>query len=329
VKHYDNLGKYFQNPYLKAAFSFQNLYLGMSPYDAPATYSLLQYTELVDGVWMPAGGLYRVTESLVSIAEANGARFVYNAPVKEIQVNGRQATGVIMQDDSQLSADVIVANADLPYVYQDLLPNQREVNRLERMEYTCSAVMFYWGIDKVYPQFKTHNLFMAGDYRASFDRIFQDYALPDDPNFYLHAPTRTDPSAAPQGQDTLMILVPISRLNEDVTQDWDALKAQARSAVLRRLAEIGVHDLEEHIKFESCFTPHTWKSKYNIVDGAAFGSISHGFTQVGYLRPKNRHRRYRNLYFAGGSTHPGNGLPLVLLSAQLTTERILKETGAL
>jgi phytoene dehydrogenase-like protein len=168
---------------------------------------------------------------------------------------------------------------------------------------------------------------VAGDYRASFDRVFKDYSLPDEPNFYVHAPARTDPSAAPPGQDTLMILVPVSRLDDAAEQDWKALQSRARSAVLRRLADMGVTDLEEHLKFEVSYTPRTWLSKYNLAKGAAFGSINHNILQVGYLRPKNRHGRYRNLYFAGGSTHPGNGLPLVLLSARLTAERIMKEVG--
>lgn len=327
IKHYDNIGNYFRHPHLKAAFTFQDMYLGLSPYDAPATYSLLQYTEMVDGVWYPKGGMYRVVESLVSIAQAHGTRFKYNTPVEKIEVMDSRASGVLLQDGSHLDADVIVANADLPYVYRHLLPDKAMVKRLERLKYTCSAVMFYWGVDKVYSQFDTHNLFVAGDYRTSFERVFKDKSLPEEPNFYVHAPVRTDPTAAPPGHDTLMVLVPVGRLDDAKEQDWKALEAGARSAVLRRLADMGVTDLEEHLKFEVSYTPRTWQSMYNLAKGAAFGSINHNILQVGYLRPQNRHRHYRNLYFAGGSTHPGNGLPLVLLSARLTTERILKEVG--
>jgi phytoene desaturase len=326
VKHYDHIGRYFRHPHLKAAFTFQNMYLGISPFDAPATYSLLQYTELVEGVWFPMGGLYRVVESLVDIAAAHGVRFVYRKPVQQIQVKGNRATGVILEDGSRLSADVIVANADLPYVYGHLLPDEAAAERLERLTYTCSAIMFYWGLDKVYPQLEHHNVFLSGDYRASFDSIFEDKTLPDEPSFYVHAPARTDPAAAPSGQDTLLVLVPVGHLDKGVEQDWEALKSRARSAVLSRLARIGVTDLEQHLKFEICYTPHHWARLYNLAKGAAFG-LSHNFLQVGYLRPQNRHRRYRNLYFAGGSTHPGAGLPMVLLSARLTTERILKEVS--
>lgn len=326
VKHYDNVGNYFRDPRLKAAFTFQNVYLGLSPYDAPATYSLLQYTELAGGVWFPMGGMYRVIESLAGIARGLGVRFEYHTPVKQIDVDGARATGVTLQDGSRLSADVFIANADLPYVYRDLLPDTAAADALDRKKYTCSAIMFYWGVDKVCPQLGTHNVFLAGDYRASFDRIFRDHTLPAEPSFYVHAPARVDPAAAPAGQDTLYVLVPAGHLDEAAPQDGEALRAQARSVVLRRLAGLGLADLERHLKFEVSYAPRDWLSLYNLAKGAAF-SLSHDFWQVGYLRPRNRHARYRNLYFVGGSTHPGTGLPIVLLSARLVTERILAGGG--
>jgi phytoene desaturase len=329
VKHYDNIGHYFADPHLKAAFTFQNMYLGLSPFDAPATYSLVQYTELAEGVWFPLGGIYRVIESLTQLAQAQGVRFQYNTPVKQIEVDGNRATGVVLCDGSRLTADVIVANADLPYVYSQLLPEEAEASRLDRLHYTCSAIMFYWGVDTIYPQLGTHNVFLAGDYRASFDRIFRDHLLPEEPSFYVHAPARTDPSAAPAGADTLLVLVPAGHLDARTAQDWEALQASARAAVVRRLGvSVGINDLEQHLKFEVSYTPRDWLSLYNLAKGAAFG-LSHNFLQVGYLRPHNRHRRYGNLYFVGSSTHPGTGLPMVLLSARLTTERILEEFSGL
>jgi phytoene desaturase len=268
VKHYDNIGHYFQNPHLKAAFTFQNMYLGLSPFDAPATYSLVQYTELADGVWFPLGGIYRVIESLARVAEAQGVCFLYNTPVQQIEVDGNRATGVVLQDGSRLSADVIVANADLPYVYSNLLPDSAEAHHLERLKYTCSAIMFYWGVDKVYSQLGTHNVFLADDYRTSFNRIFNDHLLPDEPSFYVHAPVRTDPSAAPIGEDTLMVLVPAGHLDAGIAQDWDDLQARARSAVIHRLAaSAGVIDLEKHLKFEISYTPYDWLSMYNLAKG--------------------------------------------------------------
>ncbi|MCK6584083.1 MAG: hypothetical protein L6Q49_13375, partial [Anaerolineales bacterium] len=195
--------------------------------------------------------------------------------------------------------------------------------------YTCSTIMFYWGVDKQYPQIAHHNVFLGGDYKASFDQIFEDHTLPEVPSFYVHAPARTDAAAAPEGQETLYVLVPVGHLDARSAQDWDALVNRARETVFTRLAkEMGVTDLREHIKFEIVYQPKVWKERFNLEKGAAFG-LSHNFWQVGYLRPQNRHAKYKNMYFAGASTHPGTGLPIVLLSARLTTERILKEKGTI
>lgn len=326
TSHYRNVGQYFQDPRLKAAFTFQNMYLGLSPYDAPATYSLLQYTELADGVWFPMGGLYRVVESLVQIGQQKGVDFRFDAPVAKIEVVGNRAEGVLLEDGRRLNADLVLANADLPYVYSELLPDQGLARKMEAKKYTSSALMFYWGVDRVYPEIWPHNVFLSGDYRASFDRIFRDHTLPAEPSFYIHAPARTDPDAAPPGQDTLMVLVPTGHIDPETSQDFSALRDRAREVVFNRLPEIGVRDLEAQIKFEVSYTPQDWQQRYNLAKGAAFG-LSHNFTQVGYLRPHNRHPRYENLYFAGASTHPGTGLPIVLLSAELVVERIHAEQG--
>lgn len=328
-KHYANAGRFFNDDRLKAAFTFQNMYLGLSPYDAPATYSLLQYTELAEGVWYPVGGMYAGIQALVKIAEKLGVKFIYNAPVKKLNVEGSKVKGLLLENGREFSADIFVGNADLPYIYKELLPKNNQAKKLENKLYTCSTIMFYWGVDKTYPQIGHHNVFLGGDYKASFDQIFKDHTLPDVPSFYVHAPARTDPAAATKGQDTLYVLVPVGHLDARTEQDWDALVDRARETVFTRLAkELGADDLREHIKFEIVYQPKVWKERFNLEKGAAFG-LSHNFWQVGYLRPQNRHKQYKNLYFTGASTHPGTGLPIVLLSARLTTERILQESSTI
>ena len=329
TKHYANTSRFFRDERLKAAFTFQNMYLGLSPYDAPATYSLLQYTELAEGVWYPMGGMYAAIEALVKIAERLGVKFIYNAPVKRIITNHSKVLGVILENGTPMTADIFVGNADLPYIYKELLPQNHETQKLENKLYTCSTIMFYWGVDKAYPQIAHHNVFLGSNYKASFDQIFKDHTLPEVPSFYVHAPARTDPAAAPEGEETLYVLVPVGHLDAGAEQDWEALVNRARETVFARLAkEMGATDLREHIKFEIVYQPKVWKERFNLEKGAAFG-LSHNFWQVGYLRPKNRHKEYKNLYFSGASTHPGTGLPIVLLSAKLTTERILKEAGTI
>lgn len=326
-KHHANTSRFFRNDQLRAAFTFQNMYLGVSPFEAPATFSLLQYTELAEGVWYPMGGMYRAIETLTGIAEKLGATFLYDTPVREIRVDGRNVTGVVTEDGREFTADIFVGNADLPYIYQRLLPPGAEARRLEKQKYTCSTIMFYWGVDKPYPQLDHHNVFLGGDYRRSFQNIFDEHDLPERPSFYVHAPARTDAAAAPAGEDTLYVLVPVGHLDAASPQDWQDRVGRAREGVLRRLrTDMGITDIEEHLKFEIVYQPETWKERFNLHKGAAFG-LSHNFSQVGYLRPRNRHAQYKNLYFAGASTHPGTGLPIVLLSAKLTSERIAADLG--
>ena len=326
VNHYTNVSRYFEDDRLRKAFSFQNMYLGLSPFDAPATYSVLQFTELADGVHFPRGGMYQLIESLYGLARKWGVVFRFNAPVARIDVAGSRATGVTLAGGEHLPADLVLANADLPYVFARLLPDDGEADRLRKLKYTSSQLVFLWGVNRRYPQLGQHNLFIARDYRASFDRIFHDLALPDDPSFYINVPARGDPTLAPPDKDGIMAMVPVGHLDQDHPQDWDALRDRAREAVLRRLEQVGISDLRESNAFEATFGPPDYESQLNLMKGAAFG-LAYNFTQIGYLRPHNQHRRYRNLYFVGASTHPGGGLPIVLMSAKLTTERMLRDAA--
>jgi len=254
-----------------------------------------------------------------------GVGFHYKNQVSKINIINNKVDGIQLEDGSIIQADLFIANADLPYVYSQLLPKSRMSERLKKMEYSCSAIVFHWGVDKVYSQLDHHSIFLNDPYKKGMEKIFNDKTLSDNPSFYIHAPVRSDKSAAPEHQDTLSIIVPAPQLDATVDQDWQKLKQTARDGVIRRLKEAGMTDIEEHIKFETCYLPKTWESYCNVTNGSVFGSLSHTILQMGYFRPHNRHSKYKNLYFSGGSTHPGNGIPLVLLSAKLTSERILKE----
>lgn len=329
VKHAANTRNYFKDPRLQAAFSFQNMYLGLSPYDAPATFSLLQYTELADGVWFPRGGMYKAIEALEEISTGLGAHFHYNTPVAKINVEGQRTTGVTLENGEFVPADLVVANADLPYVYGSLLPDDGSYRKLLQRKFTSSAIMFYWGVrGEKSAQLLHHNVFLADHkYKASFDRIFSDLTLPDEPSFYINAASRTDPTCAPTDGDSIMALVPVGHLNEATPQDWPALEERARRTVMQRLQALGVGNLADRLVFEEKWGPPYYKNALNLEKGSAFG-LSHNFLQVGFFRPHNRHAQYKNLFFAGASTHPGTGLPIVLLSARLTVERIMKEGPA-
>jgi len=298
--------------------------MGLSPFEAPATFSMMPYTEIAHGVWYPRGGMYRVVEALVEIAQQAGVEFAYNTEVDHIDLNGAHAKGVTLIDGQHLAADVVLANADLPYVYQNLLPASEQAKSLSRKRYSCSVISFFWGVDRPYPQLGPHTLFLADDYRANFDEIIGELTLPTNPSLYVHAPTRLDPAMAPAGEDTLIAILPVGHLSERNDQDWKSLIQDARQAVFRRLGLLGITDLEAHIKFETCFSPPSWRKRYNLVKGSTHG-LCHNLMQLGYLRPGNRHAHYHNLYFTGSSTHPGTGMPTALISARLAAQRILDD----
>jgi phytoene desaturase len=322
-KHYANMSNYFDDPRLKAAFTFQDVYMGLSPFEAPATFSMMPYTELAHGVWYPKGGMYQVVEALMSLAVEAGVEFIFNTPVEQISLNGKSARGLIV-DGKRLEADAVLANADLPYVYQNLLPHDGHAEKLERKRYSCSVISFFWGVDKPYDALPPHTLFLADDYRENFDSIIRDLDLPANPSLYIHAPARLDSTMAPQGQDTLIAIVPVGHMSANGNQDWAAIRNQAREHVFRRLRTLGINDLEEHIKFEMNFTPLSWRKRYNLVKGSTHG-LCHNLTQLGYFRPDNRHPHYHNLYFTGASTRPGTGMPTAMVSGRQSAQRILDD----
>jgi phytoene desaturase len=325
ANHYRGMSAYFDAPRLKSAFTFQDLYVGLSPFEAPAILSLLSYTELAHGVWYPAGGMYSIVETLVDLARDAGVEFAFGSNVERIDTHADSARGVVLVDGARMDADVVLANADLPYVYERLLPPDRMARSMSRKRFSCSAISFFWGLDRPYLDLPAHTLFLADDYRANFDSIVRDHSLPANPSVYLHAPARLDAAAAPTAQDTLTAIVPVGHLRSDGAQDWDDLRDRAREHVFRRLRTLGLEDVRDHIKFEESSTPLTWATRHNLAKGATHG-LSHTLTQMGYLRPRNRHHRYSNLYFAGASTHPGTGVPTAMSSGRLAARRIVAET---
>ncbi|MFN8562845.1 MAG: phytoene desaturase family protein [Anaerolineae bacterium] len=321
VPHYRNMASYFSNPRLKAAFTFQDVYMGLSPFEAPATFSMMPYTELAHGVWYPRGGMHRIGEALMEIAQQAGVEFALQTSVERIDVAGGQARGVVLEDGRHVAADVVIANADLPYVYESLLPQDGMAEQMKHKRYSCSVISFFWGVDKTYPALQPHTLFLADDYAANFDSIIRKLTVPDNPSLYVHAPARLDPTLAPPGEDTLIGIVPVGHLDETGEQDWVRIRDEARQAIFRRLANVGITDLEAHIKFETNFTPLSWRKRYNLVKGSTHG-LAHTLMQLGYMRPHNRHPRYHNLYFTGASTHPGTGVPSALISAHQVADRV-------
>lgn len=298
--------------------------MGMSPFDAPGTYSLLQYTELAEGIWYPVGGFHRVVEALVGIGKRLGVEFRMGTAVKRILVDGggKRAVGVELESGETLKADVVVNNSDLVYAYNELLPQSSYAESLVERPGSCSSISFYWGLKEKVPQLEAHNIFLAEEYKESFDSIFKKHLIPDEPSFYVNVPSRVDPTAAPEGKDTIVVLVPVGHLtnssdsNDSISQasstsngtiesaspsnqtglaptthqDWPAMIALARKTILRTIATRTGADITPLITSELTNDPTTWRTRFNLDKGAILG-LSHSFFNVLCFRPSTRARR--------------------------------------
>lgn len=324
-KHKSYAAKFFKNSNLKTAFTFQNIYVGQNPMTAPALFAMLPAAELTEGSLFPEGGMNAIVELLKKKADELGVDFVFNCGVEKILTEDNKVSGVKLENGEIKLSDIIVANADLPYVYKELLTKSLKTRLLDFKKYSCSAIVYHWGLDKQYNQLGHHSVFISSQYKKGLKAIFKNNSMSDEPSFYVHSPAKTDKTAAPDGHESISVIIPVGHITNKNEDEWIKLRQTGRKAVIERLKKEGLNDIEEHIKFEICYLPQTWKSLFNVSKGSVFGSINHSIMQMGYFRPHNRHSDYKNLYFAGGSTHPGNGVPLVLLSAKLTSQRIVKD----
>ncbi|KAH9868224.1 ATP-binding cassette transporter CGR1 [Plenodomus biglobosus] len=312
---YGRASKYFYTERLRRVFTFASMYMGMSPFDAPGTYSLLQYTELAEGIWYPIGGFHKVVEALVNIGQRHGVEYMFNTPISRIQLSDdqKQATGVVLQDGTVLKADTVICNADLSYAYNELLPASSYARSLLKRKASCSSISFYWALDKQFPQLTAHNIFLAEAYKDSFDSIFKQHLIPTQPSFYVNVPSRVDPSAAPKNRDAIVVLVPVGHLQDSqtnthngaagstsTTQDWPTMVATARTTILQTIESRLNISLAPHILSEQINTPPSWKSAFNLDRGAILG-LSHSFFNVLSFRPRTKHARVKGLYFVGAS----------------------------
>ena len=340
---YSRASKYFWTERLRRVFTFGTMYMGMSPFDAPGTYSLLQYTEWAEGIWYPVGGFHVVIQALVRICERMGVDIKLETPVASVTMtgDGKTATGVLLESGEELTADIVVVNADLVYAYKNFFPSQPQsyAQALNKREQSCSSISFYWSLSEQVSQLKTHNIFLANDYRSSFDSIFKDKSIPQEPSFYVNVPSRIDSTAAPPGKDAFVVLVPVGHLLRSsnnssapsassggipIRQDWSQIVNTARRTILSTISSrLGV-DISSLIIHESLNDPLTWESTFNLDKGSILG-LSHSFFNVLAFRPKTRHQSVKNCYFVGASTHPGTGVPIVLAGSKITTEQILRD----
>ncbi|KAL5363542.1 phytoene dehydrogenase [Aspergillus floccosus] len=315
---YTNASKYFRSEKMRQVWTFASMYVGMSPYKSPGTYSFLPFIEMRDGIWYPMGGFEKILQALADIGRRSGAEYHLKSPVSRVQLSdqGNAATGVRLASGEVLRADLVVVNADLVYAYSHLLPPSQYGRRLQLRSTSCSSLSFFWGFSEAIPELQPYNVFLAERYRESFDALFDENRTSDDFSFYVNVPSRIDSTAAPDGKESVMVLVPVAHLENEGHSErvsWESLVAHIRYIVIKTIeARTGAFDLQSKLK-----------EKFNLDRGAILG-LSHSFSNALWFCPQIEHQSIKNLYFVGCNTHPGAGVPSALVSGKLVSEQILR-----
>ncbi len=319
--------RFFKDERHRFLFSFHPLFLGGNPFRAPSVYIMIPYLEREQGVWFARGGMYSLVEAFSRLFEEQGGQTFTSSGVDEIVVRDGKTVGVNVGGEFH-EADVVVSNADVGYTYRKLIKHEHRRKwtdkRIDRLDQTMSCFLMYIGVRKQYPNLEHHTLILAERYKELLVDIFDRKILPDDFSMYLHVPTKSDPEMAPDGCESMYVLIPVANLRSGI--DWSLEAPKFADKVLGFLEDWGLEGLRENLDVCELFTPDDFASELSAEYGNAFG-IEPKLTQTAYLRPHNRSEDVENLYFVGAGTHPGAGVPGVLLSAETTAWCIEQDHG--
>jgi phytoene desaturase len=318
----EEVERYFQDPHLRQLFGRFATYNGSSPYRAPGTFNVIPYVEAAFGAWYVGGGMARLADALHRAAAADGVEFRFGCPVERIDADGLHPAGGPVE-----VFDAWVVNGDVIRAHQEWirLPRWESVrDRLEREERSLSGLVVLLGVSRRREQLSHHNIFFSRDYRAEFDDLFGRRELPADPTIYVSITSRTDPGDAPPLQDNYFVL--INAPSEIETIDWEARREELGEWVVRELEVRGLTGLGSDVVCRKVFTPLDFARRDRSSHGALYGWASHRIA-TSFFRPPLRSPLDPRLHFVGGTTHPGGGIPLVLLSARMTVEKIIRRFG--
>ena len=312
--------RFFKDERIRRAFSIQPLLVGGNPFDTTSIYSLIHYLERKWGVWFVRGGMARMVDALVALGTRHGVKFIWNADVAAIDVQGNLATGVCLQDGTLLQANTVVCNADPGYVLGQLLPAPyRQAGVTQRKQYSMGLFVWYFSTNKQYPDVPHHTILFGKTYFEVLRKIFNTQELPEDLSIYLHRPSATDPACAPAGHDSFYALVPVPNLRADI--DWTSVADTFKASLQADLEQRILPGLGQYIVDESHVTPQYFSQELMSPWGSGF-SITPTLMQSAGFRFPNRSPDIANLYFAGAGTHPGAGVPGVVTSAKVV-ERLM------
>jgi phytoene desaturase len=321
------LNRYFSDPRVRLAFSFQSKYLGMSPFNCPSLFSILSYLEYDYGVWHPIGGCSAVSEAMARVAAESGVTISLGEDVEGLLLDGRRAVGV-RSDRGEYLADAVVVNADFARAMTRLVPDAARWRwrdaAIGAKKFSCSTFMMYLGIEGRYDDLPHHTVYTAADYVSNLRDIETAHRLSADPSFYVQNACVSDETLAPRGMSTLYVLAPVTHVHPNV--DWAIERDRFREVMLRQLAKVGVSDLGRRIRYERIVTPADWQDRYEVFRGATF-NLAHSLDQMLHFRPRNRFEDLDGVYLVGGGTHPGSGLPVIYESARISSRLLLTDLG--
>jgi diapolycopene oxygenase len=320
--------KFFKDPRVQQMYDFLVMYVGSSPYHSPAILSQLAHVQMGLGIYYVQGGMYNIARGMLKVLGELGVTIHTNAKVAKIEHANGKATGITLESGETFQADLVVSNLEAIPAYQSVLANlpqaKLETKRLEKFNPTVSGLVMLLGVNRKYEQFTHHNFFFSRNPELEFQQIYDQEIPADDPTVYVGISSKTDPSQAPEHGDNWFILTHVPPLKEG--ESWEQHRARYRELVLDILERMGATDLRQHIEFEYQFIPDDLRSLYGANGGSIYGVAADKKRNGGFKIP-SRSTVLSNLYFVGGSTHPGGGVPMVTLSGQLTADLIKKDTA--
>jgi phytoene desaturase len=316
---------YVKSPHLRQLLDRFATYTGSDPFQASATLNVIAYVELAGGVWYPQGGVYAIARALARLAAELGIDIQTGRPVAAILVRDGRAAGIQLTDGEQVQANAVIANVDVTTVYRRLLPPgllpPRRLTHLSRLDPSCSGFVLLLGVERLHPGLAHHNIFFSADYPAEFDAIFRRGRPPADPTIYVAITAKTDPGHAPPGAENWFVLVNAPPLGPDF--DWNTQASAYADLVLDRLAAFG-YDIRPVLRCQRLLTPLDLERQTGAWRGSLYGQAMNS-PLAPFRRPANRSPHLPGLYFAGGATHPGGGVPMVMLSAKVVAQMIAED----
>ena len=311
--------QFSKNPKLIQFLNRFATYNGSNPYKASGMLSMIPYFEHGIGTFYPRGGMYEITKSIFKLAEMKGVYFHFNQKIESIKVENKAVKGLNTEGGGYFDFDTIISNMDVYFTYKKLLPLEKHPEKTLNQERSTSALIFYWGIKKSFSQLHLHNIFFSNDYKNEFDYLEKGKVC-DDPTVYVNISSKQTPSDAPEGCENWFVMVNVPH---NSGQDWNEVIKRTQSNIIKKLSKILNVDLQTLIEVEDILNPLSIESKTASFGGALYGTSSNSMMSA-FLRHKNFSSDIKNLYFCGGSVHPGGGIPLCLLSAKIVSELIEK-----